>query len=85
MRINYQLFKLFGGCFFQIPSRKKKRETNDMLCDLLYKVFNFVSIKKFQKILKKLYIYIQSTLVISNSMGPWKTFESTVVRLKRSY
>jgi hypothetical protein len=58
MRINYLLFKLFGGCFFQIPSRKKKRETNDMLCDLLYKVFNFVSIKKVQKILKKLYIYI---------------------------
>ena len=29
--------------------------------------------------------YIQSTLVISNSMGPWKKFESTVVRLKRSY
>jgi hypothetical protein len=25
------------------------------------------------------------TLVISNSMGPWKKFESTVVRLKRSY
>ena len=31
------------------------------------------------------YIYIQLTLVISNSMGPWKKFESTVVRLKRSY
>ena len=30
-------------------------------------------------------IYIQLTLVISNSMGPWKKFESTVVRLKRSY
>ena len=29
--------------------------------------------------------YIQLTLVISNSMGPWKIFESTVVRLKRSY
>jgi hypothetical protein len=28
---------------------------------------------------------IQLTLVISNSMGPWKTFESTVVRLMRSY
>ena len=26
-----------------------------------------------------------SWLVISNSMGPWKKFESTVVRLKRSY
>ena len=25
------------------------------------------------------------TLVISNSMGPWKKFESTVIRLKRSY
>jgi hypothetical protein len=25
------------------------------------------------------------TLVISNSMGPWKKFNSTVVRLKRSY
>ena len=32
-----------------------------------------------------IYIYIQLTLVISNSMGPWKKFESTVVRLKRSY
>jgi hypothetical protein len=29
--------------------------------------------------------YIQLTLVISNSMGPWKKFESTVVRLKKSY
>ena len=29
--------------------------------------------------------HIQLTLVISNSMGPWKKFESTVVRLKRSY
>ena len=28
---------------------------------------------------------IQLTLVISNWMGPWKKFESTVVRLKRSY
>ena len=28
---------------------------------------------------------IQLTLVISNSMGPWNKFESTVVRLKRSY
>jgi hypothetical protein len=28
---------------------------------------------------------IQLTLVISNSMGPWEKFESTVVRLKRSY
>ena len=31
------------------------------------------------------YISIQLTLVISNSMGPWKKFESTVVQLKRSY
>jgi hypothetical protein len=30
-------------------------------------------------------VHIQLTLVISNSMGPWKKFESTVVRLKRSY
>ena len=29
--------------------------------------------------------HIQLTLVISNSMGPWKKFESTVVRLKRNY
>ena len=28
---------------------------------------------------------IQLTLVILNSMGPWKKFESTIVRLKRSY
>ena len=28
---------------------------------------------------------VQLTLVISNSMGPWKKFESTVVRLKRGY
>jgi hypothetical protein len=28
---------------------------------------------------------LQLTLVISNLMGPWKKFESTVVRLKRSY
>jgi hypothetical protein len=31
------------------------------------------------------YFVIQLTLVISNSMGPWKKFESTVVRLERSY
>ena len=31
------------------------------------------------------YMQIQLTLVISNSMGPWKKIESTVVRLKRSY
>ena len=30
-------------------------------------------------------VVIQLTLVISNSMGPWKKIESTVVRLKRSY
>ena len=30
-------------------------------------------------------IHIQLTLIISNSLGPWKKFESTVVRLKRSY
>jgi hypothetical protein len=30
-------------------------------------------------------LYIQLTLVISNSMGLWKKFESTIVRLKRSY
>jgi hypothetical protein len=28
---------------------------------------------------------LQLTLVISNSMGQWKKFESTVVRLERSY
>ena len=33
----------------------------------------------------QLLIEIQLTLVISNSMGPCKKFESTVVRLKRSY
>jgi hypothetical protein len=31
------------------------------------------------------FLCIQLTLVISNSMGPWKKFESTIVRLKRSY
>ena len=31
------------------------------------------------------HILVQLTLVISNSMGPWKKFESTVVRLERSY
>ena len=30
-------------------------------------------------------LFIQLTLVISNSLGPWTKFESTVVRLKRSY
>ena len=34
---------------------------------------------------RKLVIKVQLTLVISNSMGPWKKFESTVVRLKKSY
>ena len=32
-----------------------------------------------------MFFHIQLTLVILNSMGPWKKFESTVVRLKRSY
>jgi hypothetical protein len=32
-----------------------------------------------------LLLLLQLTLVISNSMGPWEKFESTVVRLKRSY
>ena len=41
--------------------------------------------QRFTNIYIYIYIYIQLTLVISNSMGPWKTFESTVVRLKRSY
>ena len=36
-------------------------------------------------VFSKLLIEIQLTLVISNSMGPWKKFESTIVRLKRSY
>jgi hypothetical protein len=36
-------------------------------------------------ILNRYKMYLQLTLVISNSMGPWKTFESTVVRLMRSY
>ena len=30
-------------------------------------------------------ILLYSWLVISNSMGPWTKFESTVIRLKRSY
>jgi hypothetical protein len=33
----------------------------------------------------RLPIKVQLTLVISNSMGLWKKFESTVLRLKRSY
>ena len=45
---------------------------------MAYKVFQ--SQKK-----NKSNLHIQLTLVISNSMGPWKKFESTVVRLKRSY
>jgi hypothetical protein len=31
------------------------------------------------------HLHVQLTLVILNSMGPWKKFESTVVRLKRIY
>ena len=42
----------------------------------------FVEKKNF---LGKIKNRLQLTLVISNSMGPWKKFESTVVRLKRSY
>ena len=33
----------------------------------------------------RLPIKVQMTLVTSNLMGPWKKFESTVLRLKRSY
>ena len=42
---------------------------------------------KFENInLPKKNLYeLQLTLIISNSMGQWKKFESTVVRLKRSY
>ena len=39
----------------------------------------------YNEFIGKFCLYIQLTLVISNSMGPWKKFESTVVRLKRSY
>jgi hypothetical protein len=31
------------------------------------------------------HLHVQLTLAISNSMGPWKKFESTIVWLKRSY
>ena len=31
------------------------------------------------------HLHVQLTLVILNSMEPWKKFESTVVRLKRIY
>jgi hypothetical protein len=44
MRINYQLFKLFGGCFFQIPSRKKKRETNDIMLRVEHEMLLFGNI-----------------------------------------
>jgi hypothetical protein len=46
--------------------------------------FSF-EISLFQKFTNLNFIHIQLTLVISNSMGPWEKFESTVVRLKRSY
>ena len=51
-------------------------------------IFDPSSYKKRLEKLKKLsiiIIHVQLTLVISNSIGPWKKFESTVVRLKRSY
>jgi hypothetical protein len=56
-----------------------------------HKYHTFGTVQKFiRKIAERYNIdipctQIQLTLVISNSMGPWKKFESTVVRLKRSY
>ena len=47
--------------------------------------FNNISVMSWQSVLLVKEIGVQLTLVISNSMGPWKKFESTVVRLKRSY
>ena len=48
--------------------------------------FSFYEIRLLVQCIKNLSILnVQLTLVISNSMGPWKTFESTVVRLMRSY
>jgi hypothetical protein len=41
-------------------------------------------INDYEKYTKETF-YLLNSLVISNSMGPWKKFESTVVRLKRSY
>jgi hypothetical protein len=51
----------------------------DMVCKI-YCITHLIKLKIGFKIFK-----LQLTLVISNSMGPWKKFESTVVRLKRSY
>jgi hypothetical protein len=45
--------------------------------------YEYIYVKNEKK--KKKELELQLTLVISNSMGPWKKFESTVVRLKRSY
>jgi hypothetical protein len=82
---------------FDILPRKNSSAT--ILTHLLkwYKVQSFDLLKKstfwltashFQKLHVKdssWAIDVQLTLVISNSMGPWKIFESTVVWLKRSY
>ena len=63
---------------------KKRERTTPMVKKILIKEYYTCTEKTVnQKTVS--YIYIQLTLVISNSIGPWKKFESTVVRLKRSY
>ena len=52
---------------------------NEIICKNSLKFFKINNNKG------KLNRGIQLTLVISNLMGLWKNFESTVVRLKRSY
>ena len=51
----------------------------------LHSYSNIYNSKKKSSSIDGWFIYIQLTLVISNWMGRWKKFESTVVRLKRSY
>jgi hypothetical protein len=77
--------------YFLLKSHLKKSSLNFNLVKTFYMITNIMGNKKYFRFISRYSVYIgllnilQLTLVISNSMGPWKKFESTVVRLKRSY
>jgi hypothetical protein len=77
--------------YFLLKSHLKKSSLNFNLVKTFYMITNIMGNKKYFRFISRYSVYIgllnilQLTLVISNSMRPWKKFESTVVRLKRSY
>ena len=74
--------------YFLLKSHLKKSSFNFNLVKTFYMITNIMGNKKYFRFISRYSVYIellnilQLTLVISNSMGPWKKFESTVVRLE---